>query len=122
MNGEFLKSKFGEAPDMAEIDLNAENLKYIFAEIEKKQASFAGRFYAKLFELCPEVEELFKSVGMEMQGRMIIQAIGIGIKNIENLDDLKVIFYSLGKRHRNYGVKPEYYPYIGTAFCSQFRL
>ena len=77
---------------MADPDLNAENLKYIFAEIEKKQASFAGRFYAKLFELCPEVEELFKSVGMEMQGRMIIQAIGVGIKNIENLDDLKVIF------------------------------
>ncbi len=101
---------------MADIDLNAENLKYIFAEIEKKQASFAGRFYAKLFEICPEVEELFKSVGMEMQGRMIIQAIGVGIKNIENLDDLKVIFSSLGKRHRNYGVKPEYYPYIGTAF------
>ncbi len=41
---------------MADIDLNAENLKYIFAEIEKKQASFSGRFYAKLFEICPEVE------------------------------------------------------------------
>ena len=63
---------------MADIELNAENLNYIFAEIEKKQVSFTGRFYAKLYELCPEVEELFKSVGMEMQGRMILQAIGVG--------------------------------------------
>ncbi len=100
---------------MADIELNAENLNYIFAEIKKKQVSFAGRFYAKLYEPYPEVEELFKSVGMEMQGRMIIQAIGVGIKNIENPDDLKVIYSSLGKRHSNYGVKPEYYPYIITA-------
>ncbi len=65
---------------MTDINLNAENLKYLFAAIEIKQSSFAGRFYAKLFELCPEVEELFKNVGMEMQGRMIIQAIGIRIR------------------------------------------
>ena len=39
---------------MADTELNAENLNYIFAEIKKKQVSFAGRFYAKLYEVVPE--------------------------------------------------------------------
>ncbi|WP_170611239.1 adenylate/guanylate cyclase domain-containing protein [Ruegeria arenilitoris] len=100
---------------MAEKKFNAQKLKAIFSEIQRKETSFAGRFYSKLFELCPEVEDLFKSVGMEMQGRMLVQAIGLGIKNIENPGDLKIIYSSLGKRHINYGVRSEYYPFIITA-------
>ena len=67
---------------MADIELNAKNLNYIFAEIKKKQVSFSGRFYAKLYELYPEVEELFKSVGMEMQAGLAAPSKSDGVFHV----------------------------------------
>ena len=98
---------------MAEI--NTEQLLAFFSRIEDEQHSFAGRFYARLFELNPDIEQLFKSVGMEMQGKMVIQALGIGIKSHENEEDFATIFRSLGRRHGMYGVRSEFYPFVGQA-------
>lgn len=99
-------------------DINSEKLQTFFSRIEDEQHSFTGRFYARLFELNPNIEQLFKSVGMEMQGKMVIQALGIGIKNHENEEDFAAVFRSLGRRHGLYGVKPEFYTSIGQAFIN----
>ena len=80
-------------------DIDAKRMLEFFSRIEDEQHSFAGRFYARLFELSPDVEQLFKSVGMEMQGKMVIQALGIGIRSHENEEDFATIFRSLGRRH-----------------------
>lgn len=87
----------------------------LYERICAEQHSFAGRFYARLFELNPQIEQLFKSTGMEMQGKMVIQAIGIGIRSFDKEEDFVGMFNSLGRRHALYGVKEEYYPIIGKA-------
>ena len=88
----------------------------LYSRIIAEQHSFTGRFYARLFELDPNIEGLFKSTGMEMQGKMVIQAIGIGLKSLDKPEDFDIIFKSLGRRHSVYGVKPEFYPLIGQSF------
>ena len=93
-----------------------ERMKSAFSRIKSEQHAFAGRFYARLFELCPEVEQLFKSVGMEMQGKMLIQAIEIAVNSHDHADDFATIFRSLGKRHALYGVQAEFYPRVCEAF------
>ena len=91
-------------------------MKKTFAEIEKRQASFGDRFYANLFKISPELEKLFESIGIIMQGQMVLQAIGIMLENINRPEDLKVIFKGLGKRHVLYGVLPEHFDLIPKAF------
>ena len=66
---------------MSEININ--RLRNFHSRIVEEQHSFAGCFYAKLFESNPNIEKLFKSVGMKMQGKMVIQALGIGIKSYD---------------------------------------
>jgi class 3 adenylate cyclase/hemoglobin-like flavoprotein len=95
---------------------DVELIKSTFARIESEQHAFAGRFYANLFQSCPEVEQLFKSVGMEMQGKMVIQAIGIAVNSMDHPDDFSTIFRSLGRRHLLYGVKADFYPFLSEAF------
>ncbi len=90
-------------------------LQGLYERICAEKHSFAGRFYARLFELDPQVEQLFKSTGMEMQGKMVMQALGIGIRSLGKEEDFAAIFQSLGRRHALYGVKEENYPFIGQA-------
>lgn len=99
-----------------DVNLDAPAMKKILAELRKRQASFGDRFYYNLFKLSPKIEKLFESVGMAMQGRMILQAIGIALEIIDRPEDLKVIFRGLGKRHVLYDVSPEYYDLIPKAF------
>lgn len=94
---------------------SSQRLQTLYSRIDSEQHSFTSRFYARLFELDPNIQRLFKSTGMEMQGKMVIQALGIGIQSLDKPEDFKAIFESLGNRHSLYGVKPDFYPLIGEA-------
>lgn len=96
-------------------EINIDRLRNFHSRIVDEQHSFAGCFYAKLFESNPNIEKLFKSVGMKMQGKMVIQALGIGIKSYDKQEDFTSIFNSLGRRHGLYGVQSDFYPHIVQA-------
>lgn len=100
---------------------SSQRLQTLYTRIESEQHSFAARFYARLFELDPNIQRLFKSTGMEMQGKMVIQALGIGIQSLDKPEDFKTIFESLGRRHALYGVKPDFYPLICEALTDTCR-
>lgn len=100
---------------------NNKRLLDLYSRIYAEQHSFSGRFYARLFELEPNIERLFKSTGMEMQGKMVIQALGIGIKSLDKQEDFTAIFKSLGQRHSVYGVQSDFYPLIGQALVDTCR-
>ena len=72
-------------------------------------------FYGRLFELSPEIKELFQNTNMETQGRMLMEMLGTAVRGLKNLEELKPAVRDLGKRHVNYGVKPEHYPVVGAA-------
>ncbi len=74
----------------------------------------AALFYARLFELAPEVRPLFKG-DMAEQGRKLMAMIGLVVNGLTRLDTLVPAAQKLGERHNAYGAKPEHYAVVGAA-------
>lgn len=74
----------------------------------------AATFYARLFELDPSLEPLFKS-DLKSQGRKLTSMINTVVGNLRNLSTLVPAIEDLGRRHVGYGVKPAHYETVGAA-------
>lgn len=85
-----------------------------FAKVEPIADKAASLFYTKLFELDPSVKPLFKS-NMEEQGEKLMKMIGIAVRGLTRLESIVPAVQDLGKRHVDYGVKPEHYDTVGAA-------
>lgn len=71
-------------------------------------------FYARLFELDPELRGLFTG-DMRSQGRKLMSMIGAAVNGLNNVDTLLPIVQDLGKRHIGYGVSDEHYNTVAAA-------
>jgi len=82
-------------------------------------ASTAGEiFYAKLFELDPELKKIFPAddaEAMKGQGNKLMTMISSAVAGLSNLDKLVPILQNLGKQHVDYKVEPSHYKTVGTA-------
>ncbi len=74
----------------------------------------AELFYGKLFELDPAVKPLFKG-DMSEQGRKLMKTIGVVVNSLTRLEEIVPTVQELGRRHVDYGVKPEHYATVGAA-------
>ena len=74
----------------------------------------AGLFYARLFDLDPSLEALFKGDIAE-QGRKLMQMIGLAVKSLDRLDQVLPAVQALGARHVAYGVRDKDYDTVGRA-------
>jgi len=74
----------------------------------------AGLFYARLFELEPVAQALFKG-DMKEQGRKLMSMIGIAVNSLARLDSIVPAVRALGRRHAGYGVEPRHYAIVGAA-------
>jgi hemoglobin-like flavoprotein len=93
-------------------------------QIEVVQASFtkvapiaetaAGLFYARLFELDPQLKHLFKG-DMKRQGMMLMSMIATAVRGLSNTEALLPMVKNLGRRHVGYGVKDSHYAIVGQA-------
>ncbi|MBZ0256993.1 hemin receptor, partial [bacterium] len=66
----------------------------------------AELFYGRLFELDPTLKPLFKA-DIKEQGKKLMQMISVAVNGLNNLDAIVPAVQGLGKRHVDYGVKPE---------------
>ena len=71
-------------------------------------------FYAKLFELDPALQPLFKG-DMKEQGKKLMSMIATAVNGLNNLEAIVPAVQSLGKRHRDYNVPKESYDTVGSA-------
>ena len=71
-------------------------------------------FYARLFELDPSLQRLFKG-DMQEQGRKLMSAIQLVVAGLDRLEQIVPAVQHLGRRHTGYGVKPEHYQTVGAA-------
>ncbi|MFN3316044.1 MAG: globin domain-containing protein [Raineya sp.] len=71
--------------------------------------------YEKLFELAPETKALFQNTSMERQGQMLVAAIGKIVKGLDHPEVLEKELIELGKRHKGYGLQPEYFVHFGNS-------
>ena len=74
----------------------------------------ADLFYARLFELDPQLRLLFKS-DMKRQGMTLMTMLTSAVRGLDNPDALVPILKSLGRRHVVYGVKDSHYATVGQA-------
>src|SRR5512145_512561 len=93
--------------------LNQEDVTMTNEQIKLVQDSFrqvapiaepaAQLFYARLFELDPDLELLFKG-NLTEQGRKLMQMLGVAVNSLDRMDQLLPVVRSLGARHVSYGV------------------
>lgn len=74
----------------------------------------AGLFYGKLFELDPELKDLFPG-DMEEQGRRLMAMIDTAVNGLDRLLEIVPAVEALGERHVGYGVKDKDYDTVGEA-------
>ena len=85
-----------------------------FEKIAPISEQAAALFYAKLFDLDPNLRWLFKG-DMKEQGRKLMQVIAYAVESLERIDAFIPQVRALGARHANYGVEDRDYDAVGTA-------
>jgi hemoglobin-like flavoprotein len=71
-------------------------------------------FYDRLFKESPELKPLFKG-DMRDQERKLISLITFAVSKLRNINEIIDDVKALGARHKQYGVKDEYYSNVATA-------
>jgi hemoglobin-like flavoprotein len=85
-----------------------------FAKVAPISEQAAALFYARLFDIAPEVKPLFRGDITE-QGRKLIATLAVVVNGLSNLNSVLPAASALAKRHVDYGVKASDYEPVGAA-------
>ena len=85
-----------------------------FRQVAPIAETAAQLFYARLFELDPDLELLFKG-NLSEQGRKLMQMLALAVNSLDRMDQLLPLVRSLGARHVSYGVRDKDYDTVGRA-------
>jgi nitric oxide dioxygenase len=85
-----------------------------FAEVRPISVEAARLFYARLFDIAPEVEPMFRG-DMADQGAKLMATLGVVVSGLRNLGELMPTAADLAARHVTYGVTPRHYTPVGEA-------
>ena len=85
-----------------------------FKQVSPIAETAAQLFYARLFELDPDLELLFKG-NLSEQGRKLMQMLALAVNSLDRMDHLLPVVRSLGARHVSYGVRDKDYDTVGHA-------
>jgi hemoglobin-like flavoprotein len=91
-----------------------------FRQVAPIAETAAQLFYARLFELDPDLELLFKG-NLTEQGRKLMQMIGMAVNSLDRLEQILPAMQSLGARHVKYGVRDKDYETVGQALLWTLR-
>ncbi len=85
-----------------------------FTKVEPIAEAAAEIFYARLFELDPNLKPLF-SGDMKEQGKKLMTMLGTAVRALDKLDTLVPVVQRLGERHVSYGVETAHYDTVAAA-------
>ena len=85
-----------------------------FRQVAPIAETAAQLFYARLFELDPDLELLFKG-NLSEQGRKLMQMLGLAVNSLDRMEQLLPVVQSLVTRHVSYGVRDKDYDTVGQA-------
>jgi hemoglobin-like flavoprotein len=71
-------------------------------------------FYSRLFAVAPELRPLFKE-SPEVQAQKLVSLITFAVHKLNTISEIENDVKSLGKRHKNYNVRPEHYAVVAEA-------
>ncbi|MCV9386315.1 globin family protein [Reichenbachiella ulvae] len=113
----FLKSIFGKKEEGPVSAKDKQLVQETFAMVAPIADKAAEIFYAKLFELDPDLKPLFKG-DISEQGKKLMAMLAAAVKGLDDLGALVPVVQDLGKRHVGYGVKDEHYDTVAAALLS----
>lgn len=97
------------------LDLNKRLVQDSFrTQVQPIADAAATLFYARLFELDPNLRPLFKT-DPAVQRRALMAMLGTAINGLDHLDALVPVVENLGRRHQGYGVADRDYDTVGQA-------
>lgn len=93
-------------------ELDIKLLEDTFAMLAPQGEKLVARFYEELFKRYPEVQSLFSGTTPKKQQAKLLAALQLVVSNLRNQDVLVNALTEMGKRHQDYGVKPEQYKIV----------
>jgi hemoglobin-like flavoprotein len=96
-----------------EMDLQLELQSSLHVMLED-QDKFAEAFYNRVFNIAPDVKNLFKK-NITDQGRLLTHMLGGIVYSLSRPEYLELGLKKLGESHNKYGVEPEHYPVVKQA-------
>jgi hemoglobin-like flavoprotein len=85
-----------------------------FAHVVPIVEPAAALFYARLFELDPQLRHLFRG-DMAEQGRKLMQMLAVAVRSLGELEAVVPAVQALGRRHAGYGVSVAQYATVADA-------
>ena len=85
-----------------------------FGKVKPIAQDAAAIFYARLFEIAPQVKPMFKGDMVE-QGRKLMGMLNIVVNGLNNLDAIVPAAQNLARGHVAYGVQAAHYAFVGSA-------
>ena len=85
-----------------------------WAQVRPISAQAAELFYRRLFDIEPQMKDLFKG-DMRVQGQRLMDMIDIAVNDLDRWDQLVPALEALGRRHVGYGVKDADYDAVAAA-------
>jgi len=89
------------------------------AAINEFPGAVVRLFYGRLFELAPQVRPLFKTEIGE-QSRRLSEMLNMIVEALDRFDELRPVLADLGRRHVEYGARPEHYEVLRSALMWAF--
>ena len=105
----------GAGGDSRHMNSRQELIRTSWAAVEPIADDAARLFYARLTELDPRLDALFRDADMERQRLVLMQTLGVVVRNIDRLDQIIPEVEALGRRHAGYGVEDQHYTTVGRA-------
>src|SRR4051794_31244169 len=85
-----------------------------FTQLAPRTERVAELFYGRLFELDPDLRQLF-STDLRLQGRKLIQTLAVVVISLDHFERMVPVLQDLGRRHVDYGVLPRHYALVADA-------
>ncbi|QOY91208.1 globin domain-containing protein [Paludibaculum fermentans] len=91
-----------------------EVLRGTFAKVKLSPEQAGAKFYARLFELAPQVRPMFPAA-MGPQAGKLFQTLKLLVASLDRLHELVPVLRELGRRHKSYGAVADHYAVVGSA-------
>ena len=85
-----------------------------FSKVAPIAATAADLFYGRLFEIAPQVRDMFPE-NLSEQKKKLMAMLGAAVAGLSTLDTLMPAVRALGRSHAGYGVTARHYAPVGSA-------
>lgn len=85
-----------------------------FHSVQEYSTALTKLFYGRLFEVAPATRGLFKP-SLDEQSRKLLDMLGTVVDALDDFEGLRPRLVELGRRHVQYGARPEHYEIVRTA-------